>query len=438
MFVHGPHQRWRDPAPGAGPIADRQAVMDLAGVHSDDLIRRLASTCPLPLADRWAPFTMTPMPNPSWVWRAKALRETAVTARSPSQGATMVNCSQVWLCADCLINCPLLKPQPGNCQRSPGDESAIPFKTDQRQIGYLRLRHRRDPMSPRQVGHIYLAFAMMTVGSTVIASRLIAGDLPPFVATALRFAIALPVMAGIALAARSVWPRLTRSEWVLLAVQAGAGSVGYTTLLIAGLAHMPAADAGIVIGTLPAVSALFAVAILGERPHPRLLLSVALATAGVLAVAWSGGGERSWLGVALVLAAVLCESAFILLNKRMAVPLAPLLQATAMTGLGLVISAPFALLDAGRADWTFPALAAVTWYALVPTVGGFLLWYAGAARVSGAEAATFTAIAPLTAVTGAALVLGEPVGPAQLAGMLTVIAAIALLSLPHRKSQVSP
>lgn len=81
-------------------------------------------------------------------------------------------------------------------------------------------------MSPRQVGHIYLAFAMMTVGSTVIASRLIAGDLPPFVVTALRFAIALPVMAGIALAARSVWPRLTLREWLLLSVQAGAGSVG--------------------------------------------------------------------------------------------------------------------------------------------------------------------------------------------------------------------
>jgi drug/metabolite transporter (DMT)-like permease len=115
------------------------------------------------------------------------------------------------------------------------------------------------------------------------------------------------------------------------------------------------------------------------------------------------------------------------------VPLAPLVQATAMAGLGLAIAAPFALLDLQDAVWTRPALAAVAWYALVPTVGGFLLWYAGAARVSGAEAATFTAVAPLTAVAGAALLLGEQVGPAQLAGMLAVIGAIALLSLPARR-----
>lgn len=288
-------------------------------------------------------------------------------------------------------------------------------------------------MRDRILGYLCLTLAMMTVGSTVIASRLIAGDLPPFVATALRFAIALPFFVVIVVAARSTWPKLSRGEWLLLGVQAGAGSVGYTTLLIAGLSHMPAADAGVVIGTLPAMSALFSVAVLGERPHARLLLSVALATTGVLAVAWSGSGAASWLGAALVLGAVVCESAFILLNKRMAVPLAPLLQATAMTALGLAISAPFALLDAGHAEWTLPALGAVAWYALVPTVAGFLLWYAGAARVTGTEAATFTAVAPVTAVAGAALVLGEAVGPAQVAGMMAVLAAIALLSLPERR-----
>lgn len=291
-------------------------------------------------------------------------------------------------------------------------------------------------MRDRMLGYLWLTLAMMTVGSTVVASRLIAGDLPPFVATALRFAMALPIFLVIAAVAGVTWPRLARKEWLLLAVQAGAGSVGYTTLLIAGLAHMSAADAGVVIGTLPALSALFSVAVLGERPHLRLVLSVALATTGVLVVAASGSSAASWVGAGFVLGAVICESAFILLNKRMAVPLAPLSQATAMTGLGLVISGPFALLDMGDAAWGLPALGAVAWYALVPTVAGFLLWYAGAARVTGTEAATFTAVAPVTAVAGAALVLGETVGPAQVAGMMAVLGAIALLSLPGKQGRV--
>ncbi|MGC5881429.1 EamA/RhaT family transporter, partial [Ralstonia pseudosolanacearum] len=49
-------------------------------------------------------------------------------------------------------------------------------------------------MSNRTIGYLLLSLAMMTVGSTVIASKLIAGNLPPFPATALRFAVALPFL----------------------------------------------------------------------------------------------------------------------------------------------------------------------------------------------------------------------------------------------------
>ncbi|TMH06609.1 MAG: EamA/RhaT family transporter, partial [Betaproteobacteria bacterium] len=48
-------------------------------------------------------------------------------------------------------------------------------------------------MTSRSYAYIYLTLAMLTVGSTVVASRFIAAGLPPFTATALRFAIALPI-----------------------------------------------------------------------------------------------------------------------------------------------------------------------------------------------------------------------------------------------------
>ncbi len=271
---------------------------------------------------------------------------------------------------------------------------------------------------------------MMTVGSTVIASKLIVGSMPPFLATTFRFAVALPVLIALTFWLRERWPRLTRSDWLLLLLQAGAGSVGYTTLLISGLAHLSAADAGVIIGTLPAISALFSVIVLGERPGFRLLLSVLLATIGVMAVAWKGAGPSSFTGTLFLLGAVICESAFILLNKRMPVPLRPLLQATTMTALGLMVSLPIAFFELPMAAPSSAAIAAVVWYALVPTVGGFLLWYGGVARVSGSEAATLTAVAPLTAVALAALVLGEQIGVAQALGVTAVILGILVLTIP--------
>ena len=194
--------------------------------------------------------------------------------------------------------------------------------------------------------------AMVTVGSTVVASRLIASGLPPFTATALRFAVAAPVLWCLMRLTGTAWPRPDRRDGALLLAQAVAGSVRYTVLLILGTRHAPAADAGVVAGTLPAVAALFAVLALGERPTRALLLSTALATLGVLAIslpearsAVRGAGSGALLGHALVLGAVVCEATFILINKRLRVPVPPLALSATMSVLGLLTCAVPALLE---------------------------------------------------------------------------------------------
>ncbi|QBR00835.1 EamA family transporter [Paraburkholderia pallida] len=118
---------------------------------------------------------------------------------------------------------------------------------------------------------------MITVGSTVIASKIIGTGLDPMPATALRFAFALPVCFAQAL-----------------------GSVGYTVLLIAGTQRTSAADAGIILGTLPAVCALTAAVVLRERLRASTLAAVGVASLGValvtLAPAAQHAGNRSLTG----------------------------------------------------------------------------------------------------------------------------------------------
>lgn len=297
-------------------------------------------------------------------------------------------------------------------------------------------------MSERGKGMWLCALAMVTVGSTVVASKLIAGGLPPFTATALRFALALPVFVVLMRWMRVRWPRPDRHDAWLLLCQAAAGSVGYTVLLILGLRWAPAADAGVVAGTLPAIAALVAVLALRERPGRYLIGGIVLASLGVLAITLRPGGEggartpAALLGNLLVLGAVAFESLFILLNKRLRVPLPPLAQSSAMTALGLLLSLPPALLErAWLQAVPAEALAGVAYYALVPTVAGFLLWYAGAARLSGAEAALFTALMPVSALALAAWWLGEPVGWPQIAGAACVLGAVALVSLDGRRRE---
>jgi drug/metabolite transporter (DMT)-like permease len=153
----------------------------------------------------------------------------------------------------------------------------------------------------------------------------------------------------------------------------------------------------------------------------------------------SAGGASSWLGNALILGAVLCEGLFILLNKRLRTPVPALALSTIMTALGLAFSALASVAESPwRLDFSGDALMAVAYYAVVPTVGGFLLWYAGAARVQGSEAALFTALAPVSAVLLAAGLLGETLESAQRWGMACVLGAVLLLGVANRYGHKRP
>lgn len=292
-------------------------------------------------------------------------------------------------------------------------------------------------ISKQRLGYLYLAAAMVLVGSTVTASKIIGAGVPPFTATALRFAIALPCFALLMALSGARLPRLNGHDWLLLTVQAVAGSVGYTTLLIAGLQRTSAVDGGIILGTLPLVTAAIAVLLLGERPGKRALAAIALAAFGVWLMSGhphEASAPGSLAGNALILGAVACEGLFILLNKRLRTPVAPLALSTVMAAFGLAFSATASLMEA---PWTLTftagAVTAVAYYALVPTVGGFLLWYAGAARVPGSDAALFTALAPLSAVMLAAGLLNEPLSAAQMAGMGCVLGAVMVMGGTRRK-----
>ncbi|KSF09044.1 EamA family transporter [Pseudomonas aeruginosa] len=287
-------------------------------------------------------------------------------------------------------------------------------------------------MSSRHLAQSCLALAMLLVGSTVVVSKLLAHALDPFLATALRLALALPCFLILLRLSGQRWPRLGARDGCLLLAQAAAGSVGYTVLLIVGLRYTSAADAGVILGALPLVAASLSILLLGERPSRRLLAALALASAGVAAITLEPGGPRgAWLGNLLVLLAVGCEALFILLNKalRTAVPALPL--STAMSALGLLLSLPLAL-PALPSLATVPlsALLAVLYYALLPTVAGFLLWYAGASRVSASEASLFTALLPVSALLAAALA-GETVSVRQLCGLGCVLLALLAVLLPN-------
>jgi drug/metabolite transporter (DMT)-like permease len=293
-------------------------------------------------------------------------------------------------------------------------------------------------MARRPLAAVYLMAAMALTGTNVAFGKAIATAFPVYFFVAFRFAVASLALAPMAHAEPG--PRLQAMswrQWRELVLMAALGMVGFTVLMLEGLKHTAAADAGIITATLPAVVALLGVVLIGDRLSLTQGLAVTLAVSGlVLVQVTSAADYRSTLvGNLMVAGAVLCEASFVLLGKRLAPPYRPLRLALGTNIAGLAMVLPLALLDMSAFDVrSVPPGAWLlgTWYALSASVLCLWLWYAGLPHVETWLAGLATAAIPVAALATSALYLGETIGPMRLAGAAIVIAAIALGALSPR------
>ena len=292
------------------------------------------------------------------------------------------------------------------------------------------------------LGLALMVLAMVTVGSTVPVSAIIGQGMHPVVASVLRFAIAGPILVFIAKQYGGVHPRLSNRDIMVLFIQIACGSVGYTLCLIYGMQLSRGVNAGLLLGTLPLFMGLFSVVLLREWPTIRFLICVGLAMFGVMLIlagssnSNSTSNEANIYGTVLILAAVLCEASFLLLNKSLSVELSPLWQSAIMASGGFFLSVP--LLGFVEPSHYFPAaefqtaLIGVIYYALVPTVLGFILWYTGSGLATGQSASLAAATMPLSAVGLSALFLGE-----NLQSIHLLAAGLIILSIMMSDSNAS-
>ncbi|EMG37895.1 DMT(drug/metabolite transporter) superfamily permease [Desulfocurvibacter africanus PCS] len=298
-----------------------------------------------------------------------------------------------------------------------------------------------------------LVLAMFMVGSSVVAGRLMVEELPVFLGSALRFALASALLVPALLFVEGGLPRLGKRTWAMLTAQSFLGSFAFTVFLLKGLALTSPASAGIITSATPAFMGLAAWLFFGERPRGRSLAGIVLAVTGVLAInldSVTGGSElasRPVLGNLLVLAAVGCETLFLLVRKALPEDrqrLSPLAVSTLLSLLGLAFFLPAGLWEAWHHGWPAAGLEAwlaVVWYAVVITVGAYFFWFWGVMRVDGSMAGVATAALPLSSVGLSALVLGERPTAGMLVGcalVLTGILAVSGVRLPKRFGAGNP
>jgi drug/metabolite transporter (DMT)-like permease len=297
-----------------------------------------------------------------------------------------------------------------------------------------------------------MALAMLLVGTTAPLGELALAGMPLFPVLALRLALSgavLTVLGAVGAQgarkraplhdarksgrrARSEQKRLSRRDWLSLALQAFCGVIVFNAGMWLGMRESSPAAAGIFTSATPAVMVVIGALAFGELPGMRALCGVCLTVAGVLAArGGAGGGWTPGLGDLLLLAAVAGESVFLLALKWLPGWLTPLDAARRITWIGLALTLPLAVWQGAGIDWSGVGIsvwAAVAALGVLVTAGGYVLWFRGVARASASQAAAVTGLLPVSAVLSSWLLLGDAPTAGQALGCLAVGAGIWLAS----------
>ncbi|MBB2912259.1 drug/metabolite transporter (DMT)-like permease [Streptosporangium becharense] len=213
-----------------------------------------------------------------------------------------------------------------------------------------------------------------------------------------------------------------------LAIGAGV-ALGFPLLSGVALdAGASAAHSAVVIGLLPAATAVCAVARAGERPRPLFWVACGLGAMSIT-IFTLGAGDGHITGADLLLVGALLSAA---VGYTEGGRLARETPGWRVISYALVVVAPLtvpvtavlALTTGMRPDAV--SLAGFAYAGLVSMFLGFIPWYAGMAIGGIARAGQTQLVQPLLTLLWAWLLLGERFGPATVVAALVVLACVAL------------
>jgi drug/metabolite transporter (DMT)-like permease len=276
------------------------------------------------------------------------------------------------------------------------------------------------------------ALTGVQVGASMVATRFVIDQTAPASLALLRYTIGVvcllpPVLLGRQL---RIAPRDIAPIALLGIVQFGI----LIALLNLGLRTVPAGRAALIFALFPLLAMLIAAALGHERLSAAKTAGVLLTIGGVALALGEAAIQASsdWRGELAVLAATACGAACAVLYR----PYLRRYPALPVSALAMLASVgALALLAAGEGFYAqLPRFTPGGWAAVLfigtASGAGYYIWLWTLRHTTPTRASAFQALSPITALLLGALLLGEPVTSAMLAGLALVVLGLMLAHRP--------
>jgi drug/metabolite transporter (DMT)-like permease len=286
---------------------------------------------------------------------------------------------------------------------------------------------------------VAIALLSSCLGGTAAAiTRYLTGGADPIALAVLRWGIGFVCLLPAALLLKAKWP--ARNDLPAVAALGVCFFGLFFILYNIAISFTTAARASLALATLP-LSTMVVAALLGvERLTFRKTLGVCIAVLGVgaaLAAGLSAAPEGAWRGELIMLAAVFCMAFYNVLSR-------PFMRRSSALGfltVGMGAGAA-ALIAVGSFTGSIAALkifGAPQWIAgIYLGVGGgaaaFILWVLALERATPTRVANTMTVNPIAAALLATQLVGEPITPNLVLGLVAVFAGIWIATSEIKKT----
>ena len=283
-------------------------------------------------------------------------------------------------------------------------------------------------MPPKDVGLAILVQVIWGVGFTLTKPTMEA--FPPLLFVTLVYIVISLVLSPLAGRSR------TPFGWMMLI--AALGGSGQSCLLTFGLNILPATTSNLLLQLTVPFAILMSWCLGIDRPSLRNGLGSIVALAGVAIVIGAPGAENPWGGViAIALGALSWAAAQILIRLRCKDSGAAFYAAMARHAWPQALIASL-VLEQDQLGWLARATpqdwGALIGIALFGFAGGYMLWYRLLVRTRIDQLLPFTLLMPPVGVAAGALALDEPLRASLLTGGVVILAGLAVIVWPSRRT----
>ncbi len=294
--------------------------------------------------------------------------------------------------------------------------------------------------------YLKLVASMALWGGTWVSGRVLAQSLHPFSAAFLRFLFASVFLYFFSCRAEGHWPRFPRAQWKGVLFLALTGVLLYNYFFFAGLSHIGAGRAALIVACVPSTVALYSALFLRAPLTALKSLGIALSLSGV-AVILSHGDVPALLsqgvgtGEAFILCCVVLWAAYSLGGASVMRKVSALSAVTWSCILGTALLLPPALgagmlRQAAEAGWL--VWGNLLYLGVAATGLAYTWYYDGILAIGASRASIFINLVPVFAAVLSAALLGESLDLSVILGGAMVITGVTLANRPAKARAEAP